>query len=87
MSTPEEIERQEQERLEGIAREHRISVSEVGYCERNGYDPERYALLKTVRTPDDFRQMQETLRERAQARAEARKQIETEAERRKLGAA
>lgn len=81
--TPEE----EQARLEAIAREHRISVSEVGYCERNGYDPERYALLKTVRTPEDFAAMQETLREREQARADARRQVEADAERRRLGAA
>lgn len=81
--TPEENE----QRLEAIARQFKIGVSEVVYCERNGYDPERYSLLKTVKTPADFARMQETLRERAEARAEARRQIETEAERARLGAA
>ena len=80
----EEHARQELARIEKLAAEHKLSVSEVIYAERQGLNVEAYAALKNVRTVEQYEAARARLAASADAKAEAQKQLDVETERRRI---
>lgn len=74
-------------RIEKLAAEHQLSTAEVIYAERSGMDVQAYSELKNVKTLEQYQAARAKLAAAADAKAEARKQLDVEAERKRLGAA
>lgn len=71
-------------KLETRAKSAGLSVAEVRAADAAGLDLLRYAALRNVRSVEDYRRVGRELAARAEARAEAERQVAVETARKEL---